>query len=147
MPFHSLRALTNRHLRCLLRSTCPPGDGGLFFFFSAAARCHWICFSLGALISGDRKSLDYPCRLLGVLLACTSAAPNRTTSLLLFGWCLLSSFGSTANPQCLPSFVNMLTKTGCEAVMFSLFTFRFHAWHGSRPPPLAYALAMASRPW
>ncbi|HHV8941924.1 TPA: sugar efflux transporter SetB, partial [Shigella flexneri] len=114
------------------------------FFFTGSA-------VIGILVSqflagrsdkrGDRKSLIVFCCLLGVL-ACTLFAWNRNYFVLLFVGVLLSSFGSTANPQMFALAREHADKTGREAVMFSSFLRAQVSLAWVIGPPLAYALAM-----
>ncbi|MBN6236915.1 sugar efflux transporter SetB [Escherichia coli] len=114
------------------------------FFFTGSA-------VIGILVSqflagrsdkrGDRKSLIVFCCLLGVL-ACTLFAWNRSYFVLLFVGVLLSSFGSTANPQMFALAREHADKTGREAVMFSSFLRAQVSLAWVIGPPLAYALAM-----
>ena len=114
------------------------------FFFTGSA-------VIGILVSqflagrsdkrGDRKSLIVFCCLLGVL-ACTLFAWNRNYFVLLFVGVILSSFGSTANPQMFALAREHADKTGREAVMFSSFLRAQVSLAWVIGPPLAYALAM-----
>ncbi len=114
------------------------------FFFTGSA-------VIGILVSqflagrsdkrGDRKSLIVFCCLLGVL-ACTLFAWNRNYFVLLFVGVVLSSFGSTANPQMFALAREHADKTGREAVMFSSFLRAQVSLAWVIGPPLAYALAM-----
>ena len=114
------------------------------FFFTGSA-------VIGILVSqflagrsdkrGDRKSLIVFCCLLGVL-ACTLFAWNRNYFVLLFVGVILSSFGSTANPQMFALAREHADKTGREAGMFSSFLRAQVSLAWVIGPPLAYALAM-----
>lgn len=90
---------------------------------------------------GDRNTLIFHCCLLGSL-ACLLFAFNRNYFILLFIGVLLSSFGSTANPQLFALAREHADKTGREAVMFtSLMRAQISlAW--VMGPPVAFALAL-----
>ncbi len=78
---------------------------------------------------GDRKTLILYCCLLGAL-ACVLFAFNRNYFILLFIGVLLSSFGSTANPQMFALAREHAEKTGREAVMFSSICVHRFLWRG-----------------
>lgn len=67
---------------------------------------------------GDRKTLIFLCCLIGAL-GCMLFAWNRNYFILLFVGVLLSSFGSTANPQLFALAREHADRTGREAAMFS----------------------------
>lgn len=114
------------------------------FFFTGSA-------VIGILVSqflagrsdrkGDRKRLIVACCLLG-LLACLLFAWNRNYFVLLFVGVLLSSFGSTANPQMFALAREHAEHTGREAVMFSSILRAQVSLAWVIGPPLAYALAL-----
>lgn len=115
---------------------------GLFFTGSAV---------IGILVSqflasrsdkkGDRKSLIFFCCMLGAL-ACALFAWNRNYYLLLFVGVLLSSFGSTANPQMFALAREHAERTGREAVMFSSILRAQVSLAWVIGPPIAFALAL-----
>lgn len=115
---------------------------GLFFTGSAI---------IGILVSqflasrsdrkGDRKSLIFLCCMLGAL-ACALFAWNRNYYLLLFVGVLLSSFGSTANPQMFALAREHAEQTGREAVMFSSILRAQISLAWVIGPPIAFALAL-----
>ena len=96
-----------------------PSMVGLFFTGSAV---------IGILVSqflarrsdqkGDRKTLIFLCCMLGAL-GCVLFAWNRNYYLLLAVGVMLTSFGSTANPQMFALAREHADRTGREAVMFS----------------------------
>lgn len=119
-----------------------PAMVGFFFTGSAVIGILVSQFLAGCSDKrGDRKSLIVFCCLLGVL-ACTLFAWNRNYFVLLFVGVLLSSFGSTANPQMFALAREHADKTGREAVMFSSFLRAQVSLAWVIGPPLAYALAM-----
>ncbi|MHA7847560.1 sugar efflux transporter SetB [Serratia sp. D1N4] len=119
-----------------------PSMVGLFFTGSAV---------IGILVSqflarrsdrkGDRKSLIFLCCMLGAL-ACALFAWNRNYYLLLFVGVLLSSFGSTANPQMFALAREHAERTGREAVMFSSILRAQVSLAWVIGPPIAFALAL-----
>ncbi|WP_120507073.1 sugar efflux transporter [Rahnella bruchi] len=90
---------------------------------------------------GDRKTLILYCCILGAL-ACVLFAFNRNYFILLFVGVLLSSFGSTANPQMFALAREHSEKTGREAVMFSSILRAQVSLAWVVGPPLAFALSM-----
>ena len=90
---------------------------------------------------GDRKTLILYCCILGAL-ACVLFAFNRNYFILLFIGVLLSSFGSTANPQMFALAREHSEKTGREAVMFSSILRAQVSLAWVVGPPLAFALSM-----
>lgn len=114
------------------------------FFFTGSA-------VIGILVSqflagrsdrkGDRKNLILLCCLLG-MLGCLLFAWNRNYAILLFVGVLLSSFGSTANPQMFALAREHADKTGREAVMFSSVLRAQISLAWVIGPPIAYALSM-----
>ncbi|MBC3215151.1 sugar efflux transporter [Serratia fonticola] len=115
---------------------------GLFFTGSAV---------IGILVSqflasrsdkrGDRKSLIFLCCMLGAL-ACALFAWNRNYYLLLFVGVLLSSFGSTANPQMFALAREHAEHTGRGTVMFSSILRAQVSLAWVIGPPIAFALAL-----
>ncbi len=115
---------------------------GLFFTGSAV---------MGILVSqflgswsdkkGDRKTLILFCCVLGAL-GCVLFAFNRSYFILLLVGVLLSSFGSTANPQMFALAREHADKTGREAVMFSSILRAQVSLAWVVGPPLAFALAL-----
>src|SRR5471030_2979555 len=90
---------------------------------------------------GDRKTLILYCCLLGAA-ACVLFAFNRSYFVLLLVGVLLSSFGSTANPQLFALAREHAEKTGREAMMFSSILRAQVSLAWVVGPPLAFALAM-----
>ena len=90
---------------------------------------------------GDRKTLILYCCILGAL-ACVLFAFNRNYFILLLIGVLLSSFGSTANPQMFALAREHSEKTGREAVMFSSILRAQVSLAWVVGPPLAFALSM-----
>ncbi|PVZ85835.1 MFS transporter [Serratia sp. S1B] len=90
---------------------------------------------------GDRKSLIFFCCLLGAL-SCGLFAWNRNYFILLFVGVLLSSFGSTANPQMFALAREHAERTGREAVMFSSILRAQISLAWVIGPPIAFALAL-----
>ncbi|MEC5318528.1 sugar efflux transporter [Brenneria populi subsp. brevivirga] len=90
---------------------------------------------------GDRKTLIFQCCLLGAL-ACILFAWNRNYFILLFVGVLLSSFGSTANPQLFALAREHADRTGREAAMFSSILRAQISLSWVIGPPLAFALAL-----
>lgn len=115
---------------------------GLFFTGSAV---------IGILVSqflarrsdkrGDRKSLIFLCCMLGAA-SCALFAWNRNYFLLLFVGVVLSSFGSTANPQMFALAREHAERTGREAVMFSSLLRAQISLAWVIGPPIAFALAL-----
>ncbi|HEI8866392.1 TPA: sugar efflux transporter [Serratia odorifera] len=115
---------------------------GLFFTGSAV---------IGILVSqylarrsdqkGDRKSLIFLCCMLGAL-GCVLFAWNRNYYLLLLVGVVLSSFGSTANPQMFALAREHAERTGREAVMFSSILRAQVSLAWVVGPPVAFALAL-----
>ncbi len=114
------------------------------FFFTGSA-------IIGILVSqflasrsdkkGDRKALIILCCALGVL-GCLLFAWNRNYYVLLLVGVLLTSFGSTSNPQMFALAREHADSTGREAVMFSSILRAQVSLAWVIGPPLAYALAM-----
>ena len=90
---------------------------------------------------GDRRTLIFCCCLLGAL-ACVLFAYNRNYLVLLLVGVLLSSFGSTANPQMFALAREHAEKTGREAVMFTSILRAQVSLAWVVGPPLAFALAL-----
>ncbi|MBJ7220454.1 MULTISPECIES: sugar efflux transporter SetB [unclassified Brenneria] len=90
---------------------------------------------------GDRKTLIFLCCLLGAL-ACILFAWNRNYFILLFVGVLLSSFGSTANPQLFALAREHADRTGREAAMFSSILRAQISLSWVVGPPIAFALAL-----
>ncbi|PLR52354.1 sugar efflux transporter [Chimaeribacter arupi] len=90
---------------------------------------------------GDRRNLIFVCCLLGAL-ACVLFAYNRNYLILLLVGVLLSSFGSTANPQMFALAREHSEKTGREAVMFTSILRAQVSLAWVVGPPLAFALAL-----
>ena len=76
------------------------------------------------------------------MLGCLLFAWNRNYAILLFVGVLLSSFGSTANPQMFALAREHADKTGREAVMFSSVLRAQISLAWVIGPPIAYALSM-----
>lgn len=114
------------------------------FFFTGSAIIGIMVSQLLAGLSdrrGDRKHLIMFCCLLGAA-ACVLFAWNRNYFILLLVGVLLSSFGSTANPQMFALAREHADKTGREAAMFSSILRAQVSLAWVVGPPLAYALAM-----
>jgi len=115
---------------------------GLFFTGSAV-----IGIAVSQLLAarsdrkGDRRSLIFFCCLLGAL-ASMLFAWNRNYFALLFIGVLLSSFGSTANPQMFALAREHADRTGREAVMFTTFMRAQISLAWVIGPPVAFALAL-----
>ncbi|CAI1556225.1 Sugar efflux transporter B [Serratia plymuthica] len=119
-----------------------PSMVGLFFTGSAV---------IGILVSqflarrsdqkGDRKSLIFLCCMLGAL-GCVLFAWNRNYYLLLIVGVMLTSFGSTANPQMFALAREHADRTGREAVMFSSILRAQVSLAWVIGPPIAFALAL-----
>ncbi|WON75570.1 sugar efflux transporter [Serratia sp. UGAL515B_01] len=90
---------------------------------------------------GDRKSLIFLCCMLGAA-SCVLFAWNRNYFLLLFVGVVLSSFGSTANPQMFALAREHAERTGREAVMFSSLLRAQISLAWVIGPPFAFALAL-----
>ncbi len=115
---------------------------GLFFTGSAVIGILVSQFLAGRSDKkGDRKSLIFLCCMLGAL-ACALFAWNRNYYLLLFVGVLLSSFGSTANPQMFALAREHAERTGREAVMFSSILRAQVSLAWVIGPPIAFALAL-----
>jgi len=115
---------------------------GLFFTGSAVMGI-FVSQFLGTWSDkkGDRKTLILFCCILGAL-GCVLFAFNRSYFLLLLVGVLLSSFGSTANPQMFALAREHADKTGREAVMFSSILRAQVSLAWVVGPPLAFALAL-----
>jgi SET family sugar efflux transporter-like MFS transporter len=119
-----------------------PAMVGLFFTGSAV---------IGILVSqflasrsdkrGDRKSLIFFCCMLGAL-GFALFAWNRNYYLLLAVGVLLTSFGSTANPQMFALAREHADRTGREAVMFTSIMRAQVSLAWVIGPPIAFALAL-----
>lgn len=90
---------------------------------------------------GDRKTLIVQCCVLGAL-GCVLYAWNRNYFVLLLIGVLLSSFGSTANPQLFALAREHADRTGREAAMFSSVMRAQISLSWVIGPPLAFALAL-----
>ncbi|WP_410016771.1 sugar efflux transporter [Sodalis sp. C49] len=90
---------------------------------------------------GDRKRLILQCCLLGAA-GCVLFAFNRSYFVLLACGVLLTSFGSTANPQMFALAREHAEQTGREAVMFSSVMRAQVSLAWVIGPPLAFALAL-----
>ncbi|WP_315707728.1 sugar efflux transporter [Brenneria uluponensis] len=90
---------------------------------------------------GDRKTLIFQCCILGAL-ACALFAWNRNYFILLFIGVLLSSFGSTANPQLFALAREYADHTGREATMFSSMLRAQISLSWVVGPPIAFMLAL-----
>ncbi|MCC3703214.1 sugar efflux transporter [Rouxiella badensis] len=115
---------------------------GLFFTGSAVMGI-FVSQFLGGWSDkkGDRKTLILFCCLLGAL-GCVLFAFNRSYFILLLVGVLLTSFGSTANPQMFALAREHADKTGREAVMFSSILRAQVSLAWVVGPPLAFALAL-----
>lgn len=91
--------------------------------------------------AGDRKRLILLCCLLGAV-GCLLYAYNRNYYILLFIGVILTSFGSTANPQMFALAREYAEKTGKEAVMFSSILRAQVSLAWVIGPPIAFALAL-----
>lgn len=115
---------------------------GLFFTGSAVIGILVSQFLAGRSDKkGDRKSLIFLCCILGAL-ASVLFAWNRNYFILLFVGVLLSSFGSTANPQMFALAREHAERTGREAVMFSSILRAQVSLAWVIGPPIAFALAL-----
>ncbi|MGM3224799.1 sugar efflux transporter [Dickeya zeae] len=90
---------------------------------------------------GDRKTLILQCCLLGAL-SCLLYAWNRNYFVLLFIGVLLSSFGSTANPQLFALAREHADRTGRGAAMFSSVMRAQISLSWVIGPPVAFALVL-----
>ncbi|RAT17083.1 sugar transporter [Lonsdalea populi] len=90
---------------------------------------------------GDRKRLIVACCLFGAL-ACLLFAWNRNYAVLLLVGVLLSSFGSTANPQLFALAREYADRSGREAAMFSSVMRAQISLSWVIGPPIAFALAL-----
>ncbi|MGG2141889.1 sugar efflux transporter [Symbiopectobacterium sp. RP] len=90
---------------------------------------------------GDRKRLILHCCILGAL-GCVLYAWNRNYFILLILGVLLSSFGSTANPQLFALAREHADRTGGEAAMFSSVMRTQISLSWVIGPPVAFALAL-----
>ena len=96
-----------------------PALVGLFFTGSAVIGILVSQFLAGRSDKrGDRKSLIFLCCMLGAL-GFSLFARNRDYYLLLIVGVVLTSFGSTANPQMFALAREHADRTGREAVMFT----------------------------
>ncbi|MEA9389218.1 sugar efflux transporter [Acerihabitans sp. TG2] len=120
----------------------PPFMVGLFFTGSAVIGIAVSQFLAGRSDKrGDRKGLILRCCLLGSL-GCVLFAFNRHYFVLLFPGVLLTSLGSTANPQMFALAREHAEKSGREAVMFSSIMRAQVSLAWVVGPPLAFALAL-----
>jgi SET family sugar efflux transporter-like MFS transporter len=90
---------------------------------------------------GDRKSLIFQCCVLGAA-GCVLFAFNRNYFVLLVFGVLLTSFGSTANPQLFALAREHSDQNGRESVMFSSIMRAQVSLAWVIGPPLAFALAL-----
>lgn len=90
---------------------------------------------------GDRKRLILHCCILGAL-GCVLYAWNRNYFILLIVGVILSSFGSTANPQLFALAREHADRTGREAAMFSSIMRAQISLSWVIGPPIAFALAL-----
>lgn len=90
---------------------------------------------------GDRKRLILHCCILGAL-GCVLYAWNRNYFILLIVGVILSSFGSTANPQLFALAREHADRTGREAAMFSSVMRAQISLSWVIGPPVAFALAL-----
>lgn len=90
---------------------------------------------------GDRKRLILVCCILGAL-GCVLYAWNRNYFILLIVGVILSSFGSTANPQLFALAREHADSTGREAAMFSSVMRAQISLSWVIGPPVAFALAL-----
>lgn len=90
---------------------------------------------------GDRKRLILHCCILGAL-GCVLYAWNRNYFILLIIGVILSSFGSTANPQLFALAREHADRTGREAAMFSSVMRAQISLSWVIGPPVAFALAL-----
>ncbi len=115
---------------------------GLFFTVSAV-----MGIAVSQLLAaqsdrrGNRKALIFHCCLLGAL-ACVLFAWNRNYFVLLIIGVLLSSFGTTANPQMFALAREYAEHTGRETVMFSSVMRAQVSLAWVIGPPIAFALAL-----
>ncbi len=115
---------------------------GLFYTGSAAIGIAVSQFLAGRSDKqGDRKQLILQCCLLGAA-GCVLFAFSRNYFVLLACGVLLTSFGSTANPQMFALAREHAERTGREAVMFSSVMRAQVSLAWVIGPPLAFALAL-----
>lgn len=125
-----------------------PALVGLFFTGSAVIGILVSQFLAGRSDKrGDRKSLIFLCCMLGAL-GFTLFAWNRDYYLLLIVGVVLTSFGSTANPQMFALAREHADRTGREAVMFTSIMRAQVSWPGSlaHRSPSRWRWASALRP-
>ncbi|MCP1105169.1 sugar efflux transporter [Serratia nevei] len=119
-----------------------PALVGLFFTGSAVIGILVSQFLAGRSDKqGDRKSLIFLCCMLGAL-GFTLFAWNRDYYLLLIVGVVLTSFGSTANPQMFALAREHADRTGREAVMFTSIMRAQVSLAWVIGPPIAFALAL-----
>ncbi|AVN34651.1 MULTISPECIES: sugar efflux transporter [Serratia] len=119
-----------------------PALVGLFFTGSAVIGILVSQFLAGRSDKqGDRKSLIFLCCMLGAL-GFTLFAWSRNYYLLLLVGVLLTSFGSTANPQMFALAREHADRTGREAVMFTSIMRAQVSLAWVIGPPIAFALAL-----
>ncbi|EPL9180762.1 sugar efflux transporter [Serratia marcescens] len=119
-----------------------PALVGLFFTGSAVIGILVSQFLAGRSDKqGDRKSLIFLCCMLGAL-EFTLFAWSRNYYLLLLVGVLLTSFGSTANPQMFALAREHADRTGREAVMFTSIMRAQVSLAWVIGPPIAFALAL-----
>jgi SET family sugar efflux transporter-like MFS transporter len=119
-----------------------PSMVGLFFTGSAVIGILVSQFlASGSDKKGERKTLIFLCCMLGAL-GCVLFAWNRNYYLLLIVGVVLSSFGSTANPQMFALAREHAERTGREAVMFSSILRAQVSLAWVIGPPIAFALAL-----
>lgn len=93
---------------------------------------------------GDRKRLILHCCILGAL-GCVLYAWNRNYFILLIVGVILSSFGSTANPQLFALAREPADRTGREAAMFSSVMRAQISLSWVIGPPVAFALGLSEK--
>ncbi|OKP48239.1 sugar transporter [Serratia marcescens] len=119
-----------------------PALVGLFFTGSAVIGILVSQFLAGRSDKkGDRKSLIFLCCMLGAL-GFTLFAWSRNYYLLLLVGVLLTSFGSTANPQMFALAREHADRSGREAVMFTSIMRAQVSLAWVIGPPIAFALAL-----
>ncbi|HGC5850383.1 sugar efflux transporter [Serratia marcescens] len=119
-----------------------PALVGLFFTGSAVIGILVSQFLAGRSDKqGDRKSLIFLCCMLGAL-GFTLFAWSRNYYLLLIVGVVLTSFGSTANPQMFALAREHADRTGREAVMFTSIMRAQVSLAWVIGPPIAFALAL-----
>lgn len=119
-----------------------PALVGLFFTGSAVIGILVSQFLAGRSDKkGDRKSLIFLCCMLGAL-GFTLFAWSRDYYLLLIVGVVLTSFGSTANPQMFALAREHADRTGREAVMFTSIMRAQVSLAWVIGPPIAFALAL-----